>query len=824
LAHSDAASSANSTSAAAPSEEELLAHLSQAHPQLAVKLMRCGRDDGDQAVAAVRRRRAFVAKQKLSRVAALACRSRRVDADIAAATATTVLRNARHDARLERQWGGMDRRLQELFFECLGEFAKASGRASRRSGFLSRAVDRHVADSLVSSQWALFCCRLEEDLQGAASLEDVDPRKRPGHFGGLARLCQPLLSPLLPPEAVGRVARVVELRPSSGRVPRRQRSEATNAVSGLVPSTGVVALLVSAARGHKDNAVAASAPSRPLPPGTAARPNFHPDLLLSSRPATWLMLPTWLAAMRGCTAGDMSDRDERLVNSWVYFSVEERAAQLPQSDGPRIRLADYVTDHVSRLYGGVLARDVPAPGPNEVTAVVTGVSSAHRSLGSAADGPLRDFAASYPDVLQARAGAGAQHFACCTVGQLAESVEFASIRSKKTVVSQPCIEPSRVHFLWHYCFGLASFTRPCFLCVACAQPGPALSHLYVLVTRAGAVSSGNVAVGARLVPLPPAALRELIAAYLSREAAAPDGLGKATALATAEHILPSPARTDGVEAAYCVVHNPAASLWSARSESDGAPQCPPTALLVEVMLSAQGDASAEPEAEELGRGKWDEAIMWGFCRWRSCLARATAHPSPRYLCAAHSHLKEWLDGRAGKASESSRFLPKRTAGNAARSPEPTLEDDLLAIRSASSLLIELGNGKLASTIQSFCQRAAAESSDRHMLAQANREPPPPPWARWSGHGSGHDLAAALGAIECDRLEAEAALAAERAATGELAALEELGVFPTAEVALLRRDRASDGLPDAEACQRKLSLLRLRRQAAEHQVAAGGAGV
>jgi len=66
-------------------------------------------------------------------------------------------------------------------------------------------------------------------------------------------------------------------------------------------------------------------------------------------------------------------------------------------------------------------------------------------------------------------------------------------------------------------------------------------------------------------------------------------------------------------------------------------------------------------------------------------------------------------------------------------------------------------------------------------------------------------------------EAHAALLdAERAATYELVRLAELGVYPTAELALIfRRDNAAAESPEGlEVGQRKAALLRLRREAAE----------
>ena len=44
--------------------------------------------------------------------------------------------------------------------------------------------------------------------------------------------------------------------------------------------------------------------------------------------------------------------------------------------------------------------------------------------------------------------------------------------------------------------------------------------------------------------------------------------------------------------------------------------------------------------------KWDNAILSNYCRWRACTCEATAMSAPKYLCAAHSEIKVFLDWRA----------------------------------------------------------------------------------------------------------------------------------------------------------------------------------
>jgi len=66
-------------------------------------------------------------------------------------------------------------------------------------------------------------------------------------------------------------------------------------------------------------------------------------------------------------------------------------------------------------------------------------------------------------------------------------------------------------------------------------------------------------------------------------------------------------------------------------------------------------------------------------------------------------------------------------------------DDLQLIKFASSLLVELENGKLSSTIETFCKRAAAESSEKYCMGLRKQAAGGEgeegaaysmPWARW----------------------------------------------------------------------------------------------
>jgi len=242
--------------------------------------------------------------------------------------------------------------------------------------------------------------------------------------------------------------------------------------------------------------------------------------------------------------------------------------------------------------------------------------------------------------------------------------------------------------------------------------------------------------------------------------------------------------------------------------------------------------------------KWDNAILSNFCRWRACLSNSTSLNTPKYLCTMHSDLKLYLDNNINKSgsSESSKFLPKKP-------PQTGATSDLHLIKCASSLLQELENGKLAATIKSFCKRAAAESSEKYVwklvvlnnpnshfnnpqrltreremrererlereeeeeggvgeggggernhdvydddtiysqqqsdMNNYNKLLSELTWSRWL---KTDELAKTKNLLSKELTAANQIHSTERAVTSELSRLRELGVYPTAELALIRR--------------------------------------
>ena len=146
--------------------------------------------------------------------------------------------------------------------------------------------------------------------------------------------------------------------------------------------------------------------------------------------------------------------------------------------------------------------------------------------------------------------------------------------------------------------------------------------------------------------------------------------------------------------------------------------------------------------------KWDPNVLSYVCRWRSCMCDAVAvrHPttgrlSYKQLCAYHEELKQFVDGKssssklgggAGGAAqlESAKYLPRKapifpsasavTAGGGGKVTADVVSQvsakrDLQIIRAASSLLQELWDGKLRTTLRSFTKKVARDIALRPFL-------------------------------------------------------------------------------------------------------------
>ena len=369
--------------------------------------------------------------------------------------------------------------------------------------------------------------------------------------------------------------------------------------------------------------------------------------------------------------------------------------------------------------------------------------------------------------------------------------------------------------------------------------GLSLQHFYVPINQTTIIGK-NPVVGAELYPLPLEAIYELISVYVTRELSPkdPDNPASNAILPSASAIFPNQSaeknlggKSRSQENYFCIIQNPTIQVRSEHKRLDGnksITRCFPTALFVEFSIKSAKVVDFETpqklncaRVSSSSKAKWDPTILWSLCRWRSCLSHSTNSPAPKYLCSHHTNLKALLDNRIGKASssESSRFLPKKPP-TITRSIHGSTNSDLEMIKAASSLLQELLNGKLASTIQSFCQRAARESSDRFWLKQSKCLPASTAsWSRWADSDK---LEAAFKALENDMRAARNVLEAECATTMELKQLENMDIYPTAELTLIRKEARSldNEIDEVDFCRHKLALLRSRREAVEAQLQTG----
>jgi hypothetical protein len=123
------------------------------------------------------------------------------------------------------------------------------------------------------------------------------------------------------------------------------------------------------------------------------------------------------------------------------------------------------------------------------------------------------------------------------------------------------------------------------------------------------------------------------------------------------------------------------------------------------------DDSSNSSKKSSQNSIWDTSILSSMCHWRSCMCEAvgTTDASPRHemgntnLCVYHSEMKKFLDSKATKGSnlESSKYLPKKPPS---LTNQPTQRKDLMTIRAASTLLQELWDGRLKSTVKLFAKK------------------------------------------------------------------------------------------------------------------------
>ena len=209
--------------------------------------------------------------------------------------------------------------------------------------------------------------------------------------------------------------------------------------------------------------------------------------------------------------------------------------------------------------------------------------------------------------------------------------------------------------------------------------------------------------------------------------------------------------------------------------------------------------------------KWDSGILSNVCRWRACMCDATSEPSPKYLCAYHTMIKSYLDLKSSSTKgggEAAKYLPRK------HPPIVSLavpDRDMIMIRSASTLLQELWEGKLRGTLKSFARKVCEELFTRRRLGviisrekdrmnskhsqnllQNGMKVPKylnfdfnkPKWGRWKDKDKLEEITN-LYVIAAEYFLRMTQI--EKAITLEVSNFERIGIYPSAELAIIRKD-------------------------------------
>ena len=228
------------------------------------------------------------------------------------------------------------------------------------------------------------------------------------------------------------------------------------------------------------------------------------------------------------------------------------------------------------------------------------------------------------------------------------------------------------------------------------------------------------------------------------------------------------------------------------------------------------DQSYTNNEEEISRpnNKWDPNVLSTLCRWRACLCEASDEPSSKFLCKFHAQLRYFLDeksqaltkGGKSASSESTKYLPKRAPNLSSIASE--VKRDLVLIRAASTLLQELWDGKLHATLKSFLKKSISDLGIRRRLelAIANSSqkgmtegkkvprknlgsiiltlPSKPEWMIWRDEEYREN---AFDIINENEAIMNNIHAVETMINDELKAMLNFKIYPTSEIAMIRKD-------------------------------------
>jgi hypothetical protein len=140
---------------------------------------------------------------------------------------------------------------------------------------------------------------------------------------------------------------------------------------------------------------------------------------------------------------------------------------------------------------------------------------------------------------------------------------------------------------------------------------------------------------------------------------------------------------------------------------------------------------------------WDTTLMSTLCRWRACTVESCPESTSRCLCKYHLELKSFLDSLPKPNNqdnskpvqkESHKFLPKKVPTSLLSSTSPS--KDLEIMKSVSSLIQELWDGKLKTTLDNFSVKAGTDCSMKRRLEslRGGIAVHRPSWMKWRNEG------------------------------------------------------------------------------------------
>ena len=340
-----------------------------------------------------------------------------------------------------------------------------------------------------------------------------------------------------------------------------------------------------------------------------------------------------------------------------------------------------------------------------------------------------------------------------------------------------------------------------------------LGNLYALVKPGAPVAEGartekHDLLNGKLVPLSKESMREIVAAYVVRSQL----VATPTAMSALGLSLLPEGWEKGKDAAsrggFALLISPKTKC---PPDGDAANKRPAAAIVSFTTQRADGDDDANAAAFS----KTKTNPLGEHCHWRGCSAIGKV----RYAADLQLDIKgkgasTKLRGvplplllilrvgpSSGGAQEILRHLPRKFTGAQKKSyhfftrkassskkasigNESSAAEDDDKIINASSLLTELLTRKLSATIRGFCSRAVAAASARSKQKREVEESPSPKRTKAERLESAKGLQSE---IFRDAALSARVLVAEKKVATELARFAKLGIFPTDELAAIRRE-------------------------------------